>query len=118
EKSLLNEWLLTVGPASERIMELRKAALLNKWSDEKLAKEIIDILVMDELKTRAMKVQYRIAKQLADMSDPKFFEEEASKENYGKIRNELKRHAVPVLGRRLPREENVEIRESMAHALG
>jgi hypothetical protein len=118
QKVLLNDWLLTVGAASEKIIDLKKAATVNKWTAEKLAKEILDILVADEMSLRARKVQLRVAKQLAEMSDPKYFEEEASQENYKKIRTELKRHAVPVLGRQLPKEENVEIRENMAQTLG
>ena len=114
----LAEWLSSVGQTSEPIIELKKTAALNKWSDERLAKEIIDQLVKDELALRALRVHQRIAKQLADMSDPKFFDDDPLKEIHRKIREELKRHAIPVLGRRLPKEENVEIRESMAQALG
>ncbi|MGZ8842467.1 MAG: IPT/TIG domain-containing protein, partial [Pyrinomonadaceae bacterium] len=114
----LKEWLNSVCQATEKIIELGRDASASKWSTQKLAKAIMDILIADELKNRALKVQYKIAKQLADMSDPKFFDDEAAKENHQKIREELKRHAVPVLGRRLPKEENVEIRESMAQALG
>jgi HEAT repeat protein len=117
EKELVNEWLLTIESSSEKIIDLKKAASLNKWPAERLTKEVIDILVAKEIQSRGQKVQFRITKQLADMSDPKFFEEDATS-NHKRIRDELKRHAVPVLGRRLPKEENVEIRESMAQALG
>jgi hypothetical protein len=112
------EWLAAVGQSSEPINELKKTAALNRWSDERLAKEIIDQLVIEEVAFRALRIQHRIAKQLADMSDPKFFDGEPLKAIHLKIREELKRHAVPVLGRRLPKEDNVEIRESMAQALG
>ena len=118
DKDRLAEWLSSVGQTSEAIIELKKTASLNKWTDERLTKEIIDQLLKDELALRALRVQQRIAKQLADMSDPKFFDDDALKEIHRRIREELKRHAIPVLGRRLPKEGNVEIRESMAQALG
>jgi HEAT repeat protein len=114
----LKEWLNSVCQATEKIIELVRDGSASKWSNQRLAKAIMDVLVADELKARALKVQYKIAKQLADMSDPKFFDDEAAKENHRKIGEELKRHAVPILGRRLPKEENVEIRECMAQALG
>ncbi len=66
-------------------------------------------------------VNRRIARQLADMSDPAFFEdvEKSRKQEYRLICADLKKHAVPVLLRRLPREEeDVEIRENIVRMLG
>jgi hypothetical protein len=66
-------------------------------------------------------VDRRIARQLADMSDPAFFEdaESSQKQEYKSICAELKKHAVPVMLRRLPsKEEDVEIREHIVRMLG
>jgi len=66
-------------------------------------------------------VNRRIARQLADMSDPAFFEDvkKNRKQEYRLICADLKKHAVPVLLRRLPREEeDLEIREHTVRMLG
>jgi hypothetical protein len=65
---------------------------------------------------RRLHVRRRIARQLADMSDPRFFEQDQA-HIYGEILQELKDHAVPVLVRRLPEEKDVEILEDIARAL-
>ena len=66
-------------------------------------------------------VDRRIARQLADMSDPAFFEdaESSQKQEYKSICAELKKHAVPVMLRRLPdKDVDVEIREHIVRMLG
>lgn len=50
------------------------------------------------------------------MSDDRFFG--SSPEEYDNIKEELRKHAVPALARRLPKESDIEIRESMARVLG
>jgi hypothetical protein len=65
---------------------------------------------------RRLRVRRRIVRQLADMSDPRYFELSQS-QIYSKILQELKDHAVPVLVRKLPEEKDVEILENMARAL-
>lgn len=57
-------------------------------------------------------VEMRIAKQLADMSDPTYYEDAQSlqyerwrNDEYKYIKQELKKHAVPVFLRRLPEEQ-------------
>jgi hypothetical protein len=65
---------------------------------------------------RWLHVRRRIARQLADMSDPRFFEQDQAN-IYAEILQELKDHAVPVLVRRLPEEKDIEILEDIARAL-
>ncbi len=65
---------------------------------------------------KRLRVRQRIARQLGDMSDPRYFELSQS-QIYSEILQELKDHAVPVLVRRLPEEKDVEILENMARAL-
>ena len=56
----------------------------------------------------------RIARQLADMSDPRFFGGDG---RHVRIQDELRKHAIPALARRLRDETDLEARESLARAL-
>ncbi len=58
----------------------------------------------------------RIARQLADMSDAKFFEEQP--DLHAEILAHLRKHAVPAVARQLLIEEDIEILEDMARMLG
>ncbi|MCB9135418.1 MAG: hypothetical protein H6636_08325 [Anaerolineales bacterium] len=63
-----------------------------------------------------LRVRQRIARQLADMSDPGYFEDQDA--TWQRIRKELRKHAVPVVARLLRTEDDPEIRESMGRMLG
>lgn len=63
-----------------------------------------------------LRVRRRIARQLADMSDPGYFEDQDA--IWKRIRKELRKHAVPVVARLLRTEDDSEIRESMGRMLG
>jgi len=63
-------------------------------------------------KEKLLWVDFRIARQLADMSDPAFFEDlgdetltRIRKEEYKRILQELKKHAIPVVLERMSMEE-------------
>jgi hypothetical protein len=62
-------------------------------------------------------VRQRIARQLADMSDPRFFNTPDKSGKYESIDQELSNHAVPALIRELPDEKDIEIMENMARTL-
>ena len=85
------------------------AALPGRSSRDKTADGELD-------RVRRLHVRRRIARQLADMSDPRFFEQDQAY-IFAEILQELKDHAVPVLVRRLPEEKDVEILEDIARAL-
>ena len=65
---------------------------------------------------RELNVHRRIARQLAEMSNPKFFSDK--KDEYELIKDELDKHAIPIIVRRFPQESDLDIREHLAHVLG
>ncbi len=67
---------------------------------------------------RSLEVRRRIARQLADMSNPAFFGESERAEIAPRIQAELQKHAVPVLARLLRLEDDDEIRENIGRMLG
>lgn len=69
-----------------------------------------------QLRLMELAVRRRIVQLMSDMSDPRFFEE--GSEEYDAVKHELSRHAVPVLARQLPTEQDFEIREHMTYILG
>lgn len=90
------------------------ATPLNSYrAPDSVAQEIADDHEKPEMnridqRVQQLIVESRIAKQLADMSDPTFFEDDEirvdrrrRKEEYGLILQELRKHAVPVVLRRL-----------------
>ena len=113
----LEEWLISMKDNSSNYSDQIRAEFERKQIDRRqLAEKIIDILVKQEIDNYALQIQKRIARQLADMSDDRFFAN--SLDQYNKIKEELRKHAVPALARRLPKESDIEIRESMARVLG
>jgi hypothetical protein len=72
-------------------------------------------------KQKVLLANRRIARQLADMSDPAFFEEGGRKKSAERVQilAALKKHAVPVLMPRLSAEgEDPEIRQHIVRLLG
>jgi hypothetical protein len=70
----------------------------------------------DSSEKKLLRVRQRIARQLADMSDPRFFDP-AQSALYEDILQEMRDHAIPVFVRLLPEEKDVEILENLARAL-
>ncbi|NMF60865.1 IPT/TIG domain-containing protein [Pseudanabaena yagii] len=113
----LEDWLTSIKDKPSTYSELIKAEFEKKQTDRRqLADKIIEILIQEEIDNYALQIQKRIARQLADMSDDRFFD--SSSEEHDNIKEELRKHAVPALARRLPKESDIEIRESMARVLG
>ena len=102
---------------SDSCRALMAAASDKRWSRKKLAEEMVEALVLEELGLRQLEIHRSVARQLARMSDPRFFDPELQ-DKWDDIKIELNRHAVPVLARRLPREQDFDIRASMARTLG
>lgn len=73
-----------------------------------------DNLTKDGLENSGLIRYRRIARQLADMSDPRFFGGDG---RHVRIQDELRKHAIPALARRLRDETDLEARESLARAL-
>ncbi len=65
---------------------------------------------------RELLVRQRVSRQLAEMSDQRFFEDRPDALEL--VRAELKKHAIPILGRRLDGEDDSTIRENIARVLG
>ena len=78
-------------------------------------KVIANEMMKQEIGMRELSVHQRIARQLAEMSDPRFFGERSTE--HKKILGELTVHAVPAIGKRLATEEDSEIRENLARTL-
>lgn len=66
--------------------------------------------------SKNLRVRRRIARQLAEMSDPRFFDE--LDEIHEGNKEALRKHAIPVLARQLPNEGDIEVLEDMARILG
>jgi hypothetical protein len=64
---------------------------------------------------REQVVRRRLARHLSEMSEERFFKEDS---NFAEVKEQLRRHAIQLLGRWLIDEEDVEVRESMARTLG
>ena len=63
-----------------------------------------------------LRLRRRISRQLAEMSDPRFYVDGRSYK-HDQILEEMRDHVVPALARRLPEEKDVEILENMARTL-
>lgn len=114
----LQEWLTSLETRSDKFAKLRKDASDKEWTEDMLARKVCDELVWDDLRTDPeLDIHRRIARQLAEMSDQETFFEDKPDE-YEVIKGELRRHAIPPLRRRLPSEEDVDIRECLARVLG
>jgi hypothetical protein len=122
QKSLdrLEDWLSSIKNKPSNYLELINLEFEKKQADRrKLAENIIEVLVKERIDSYSLQVQKCIARQLANMSDDRFFDSNSNEsEEYDKIKEELRKHAVPALARRLPKESDIEIRESMARVLG
>jgi HEAT repeat protein len=93
---------------------LLRAAKDKSWSAWKRAVEAIRWLEKKQHQERQQVRYRRILRQLADMSNARFFEDEHL---HSMIKNELTKHAIPALARRLHYEPDLEARESLARAL-
>ena len=108
-------------------LEEAQAYLAQVKVDDENDNEIEDLHALVEesrakiARDKLLTVDKRIAKQLADMSDPAFFEDvdPKIKHEHKYILTELKKHAVPVVLRRLLNDnEDMEIRENLVRMLG
>ncbi len=81
-----------------------------------LADSILSQLQKDELEERDIAVQKWITEILSEMSDDWYFED--NREAYEEIKKQLERLAIEPLSKRLPLEENVDIRENLVKILG
>lgn len=84
--------------------------------DRHMAEEVVRDALDEVRQERQRVVDRRIARQLAEMSESRFFREDDA--TFERVRTQLRNFAVPVLGRRLIGEEDLETRESVARALG
>ena len=109
------EWLAALVTTSEKYALLRRKAEENNWSEDKLRNEVFKYRVADEVERLGMRVHRRIARQFSEMSDERFFENENI---CGAVQEKLRRYAVPVVARRLPKEEDLDTRESLSRMLG
>jgi hypothetical protein len=105
------EWLETLGvePPTGGLPSGRSRALTKQIQDATRR------LVAAAFAERQAIVAQRLARQLADMSDERFFD---SAEELDANRVELRKHAVLTLGRRLANEEDTLVREHIARTLG
>ncbi|MCB9135417.1 MAG: hypothetical protein H6636_08320 [Anaerolineales bacterium] len=75
-----------------------------------------DDLEEEDPTLKNLRIRRRIARQLADMSDPRFFDEVEELQEGNK--DALRKHAIPALARQLPVEDDIEILEDMVRILG
>jgi HEAT repeat protein len=115
DASLVREWLDSFISKSDKYSDLFQTAKEKGWSPHKQVVEIVHLLEREKQKEFQLLRYQRIASQLADMSDRRFFDDE---KQYEAVRVELIKHAVPALVRRLPNESDIQVRESFARALG
>ena len=81
-----------------------------------MAKAILKLLMEEQFDEQEIAVQKWITQLLGEMSDRWFFEDKP--ETYARIRGQLERLAIEPLSKRLPREENLDIRENLVKILG
>lgn len=94
-------------------------AALSETTAEALRFNRLSVLpLVDQLaKTNLSSLHHRrIAHLLADMSDPRFYEQDRLDE-YNAMQEELSKHAIPTLARLLPSENDIDLRENLARAL-
>jgi hypothetical protein len=118
EIARLSEWIDPYRSHSGEMAEMFQTAKDKSWGPETQAREIIRLLAEEKERERGLLKNRRIARQLADMSEARLFEEGDLERRYKAVKNELSRHAVPLLAKRLPDETDLEIRESLARTLG
>jgi HEAT repeat protein len=109
DKALAAEWFASrsgqKGPSTDA--DMSEAA--------KGVSMLIAALVEEVRLARELTVRQRVSRELAEMSDERFFDEP---ETFAPIRSELVKHAIPILGRRLDSEDDSTIRENIARVLG
>jgi hypothetical protein len=110
----IREWLEGFENRSGEFADLFQIAKEKSWSPYKQAMQIVSLLEQQKHKEREELRYRRIAQQLANMSEPRFFQDSKLLE---RIQDELVKHAVPVLARRLPIETDIVAREYLARAL-
>jgi len=77
---------------------------------------ILKLLMEEQMKEREIAVQKWITQLLGEMSDRWFFDSKT--EVYAQVRSQLERLAIEPLSKRLPQEENLDIRENLVKILG
>lgn len=87
---------------------------------EAVDRDDLEACIADELearrRAREAEVHRRLSRHLTEMSEARFYEGDA--ETHERVSAQMRLHAVPLLARRLQTEEDVEVRESIATALG
>jgi len=110
------KFLDSLGDRSDAFKNLKTQADSMQWDWKEIVKKATEQLFLEELSLREEKVQLRVLKQIADMSEKRFFDNNDTL--YEEMLKELRKHAVPVMAARLPKEANVNQREYMARLLG
>jgi hypothetical protein len=64
-----------------------------------------------------LRVRRRLIRQLADMSDPRFFDTRTLRKKHKIILRELRQHVVPELVRLLPEEKDVDVLENITRLM-
>lgn len=83
-----------------------------------MGQSMLKLLMEEQMKEREIAVQKWITHLLGEMSDRWFFEDKDKAEIYTKIKSQLERLAIEPLSKRLPKEENLDIRENLVKILG
>jgi hypothetical protein len=110
----IREWLEGFENKSGEFAELFQTARDKYWSTSRQALHLVGLLEQQKHNEREQLRYRRITQQLANMSDARFFQDAHLLE---RIQDELVKHAVPVLARRLPVETDIVAREHLARAL-
>jgi hypothetical protein len=108
-------FLDSLAEGSDTFKKLRTQADLEQWDWTKIVEKATELLLVEKLALREEQLQQRILKQIADMSEKRYFDNDEPR--YQEILKELGKHAVPEVAARLPKEANVNRRESMARLL-
>jgi HEAT repeat protein len=103
--------------SSEHLIFNRQGVLKARPLEE-LVKSILNVLAEEELHEREIAVQKWLTQLLSEMSDSWFFKKEHHEDIYNEIKEELERLAIEPLSKRLPEEENLDIRENLVKILG
>jgi hypothetical protein len=110
-KRLLN----SLASQSVKISELKTESERENWDDRMVTEKSLEILFEEERARRQLKVYRRISSQLAHMSDCRFY---SSEEEYNSVKEELKKHAVPVVTFLLPKRLDLQTRWQLGLMLG
>ncbi|MCB9263392.1 MAG: hypothetical protein H6558_00035 [Lewinellaceae bacterium] len=81
-----------------------------------MGQSMLKLLMEEQMKEQEIAVQKWITQLLGEMSDRWFFDDKT--EVYARIRSQLERLAIEPLSKRLPKEENLDIRENLVKILG